>query len=237
MFVLYVMFVHWRLSESFLCRYTWKLLDRVYENMREHNPELSGDGQRTVIRPPQVLRQGTKKTVFANFMDLDDDLVVTQILSRLPFKSLMQFKSVYKPWKSTIEQDSYFIKLHRAHSQRLLRFFSIIPCKKGTKKTVLANFMDVCKSMHREPDHLIMFLLYELGTSGSLDSQHRLVVKGRFMPKNFEGILRRFINEYVICIRCKSPDTILTKKTRLFDLRYEEVTSLCISFTSVCFAN
>jgi hypothetical protein len=40
------------------------------------------------------------------------------------------------------------------------------------------------------------FLLAELGTSGSLDGQQRLVVKGRFAPKNFEGILRRYISEY-----------------------------------------
>jgi hypothetical protein len=39
------------------------------------------------------------------------------------------------------------------------------------------------------------FLLAEMGTSGSLDGQQRLVVKGRFAPKNFEGILRRYISK------------------------------------------
>ncbi|CAN0852600.1 Putative F-box protein At1g32420 [Linum grandiflorum] len=48
---------------------------------------------------------------------LDDDLVVTQILTRLPAKSLMRFKSVCKSWKSIIEQDSHFINLHYTHSQ------------------------------------------------------------------------------------------------------------------------
>ncbi|CAN1255399.1 Eukaryotic translation initiation factor 2 subunit beta [Linum perenne] len=131
--------------------YTYtELLDRVFNNLREYNPELSGDRRRTVMRPPQVLREGTKKTVFANFMDL-------------------------------------------------------------------------CKSMHRQPDHVMAFLLAELGTSGSLDGQQRLVVKGRFAPKNFEGILRRYINEYVICNGCKSPDTILSKENRIFFLRCEKV--------------
>lgn len=51
--------------------------------------------------------------------------------------------------------------------------------------------------MHRQPDHVMAFLLAELGTSGSLDGQQRLVVKGRFAPKNFEGILRRYISEYL----------------------------------------
>ncbi|OAY65009.1 Eukaryotic translation initiation factor 2 subunit beta [Ananas comosus] len=94
--------------------------------------------------------------------------------------------------------------------------------REGTKKTVFVNFMDLCKTMHRQPEHVMNFLLAEMGTSGSLDGQQRLVVKGRFAPKNFEGILRRYINEYVICNGCKSPDTILSKENRLFFLRCEQ---------------
>ncbi|XP_058214785.1 eukaryotic translation initiation factor 2 subunit beta-like isoform X1 [Rhododendron vialii] len=126
-----------------------ELLSRVFHILRENNPELAGDRRRTVMRPPQVLREGTKKTVFVNFMDL-------------------------------------------------------------------------CKTMHRQPEHVMTFLLAEMGTSGSLDGQQRLVIKGRFAPKNFEGILRRYINEYVICNGCKSPDTILSKENRLFFLRCEQ---------------
>lgn len=47
-----------------------QLLDRVFNILRENNPDLAGDRRRTVMRPPQVLREGTKKTVFVNFMDL-----------------------------------------------------------------------------------------------------------------------------------------------------------------------
>ncbi|KAL9270060.1 Eukaryotic translation initiation factor 2 subunit beta-like protein [Drosera capensis] len=130
--------------------YTYRELSgRVFGILREHNPELAGDRRRTVMRPPQVLREGTKKTVFVNFMDL-------------------------------------------------------------------------CKTMHRQPEHVMNFLLAEMGTNGSLDGQQRLVVKGRFAPKNFEGILRRYVNEYVICNGCKSADTILTKENRLFFLRCEQ---------------
>lgn len=38
--------------------------------LREKNPELTGERRRTVLKPPQVAREGTKKTVFTNFMDL-----------------------------------------------------------------------------------------------------------------------------------------------------------------------
>ncbi|KAM0053101.1 putative translation initiation factor IF2/IF5 [Helianthus debilis subsp. tardiflorus] len=133
--------------------YTYEeLLGRVFHTIRENNPELAADRRRTVMRPPQVLREGTKKTVFVNFMDL-------------------------------------------------------------------------CKTMHRQPDHVMTFLLAELGTSGSLDGQQRLVVKGRFAPKNFEGILRRYVNEYVICNGCKSTDTNFEKKDRLSFLICEKCCS------------
>ncbi|TXG68066.1 hypothetical protein EZV62_009341 [Acer yangbiense] len=46
------------------------LLGRVYNILRENNPELAEDRRRTVMRPSHVLHEGTKKTVFVNFMDL-----------------------------------------------------------------------------------------------------------------------------------------------------------------------
>ena len=94
--------------------------------------------------------------------------------------------------------------------------------REGTKKTVFVNFMDLCKTMHRQPEHVMTYLLAELGTNGNLDGQQRLVVKGRFAPKYFEGILRRYVTEYVMCNGCKSPDTVLTKENRLFFLRCEQ---------------
>ncbi|PKI33007.1 hypothetical protein CRG98_046589 [Punica granatum] len=76
--------------------------------------------------------------------------------------------------------------------------------REGTKKTVFVNFMDLCKSMHRQPDRVMAFLL-----AGSLDGQQRLVVKGRFAPKNFEGILRRYIST---CEKCGSGRSVLPIK-------------------------
>ncbi|KFM26271.1 Eukaryotic translation initiation factor 2 subunit beta [Auxenochlorella protothecoides] len=132
--------------------YTYEeLLDRVFGILKENNPELTGERRRTTLKPPQVAREGTKKTVFTNFMEL-------------------------------------------------------------------------CKSMNRNHEHVQAFLLAELGTSGSLDGQQRLIVKGRFLPKAFEGVLRRYINEYVLCNSCKSPDTLLDRdaSTRIMFMRCQQ---------------
>merc|ERR1712071_592685 len=42
----------------------------------------------------------------------------------------------------------------------------------GTKKTSFANFSEICKMLHRQPKHLLAFLLAELGTSGSVDGNN-----------------------------------------------------------------
>lgn len=52
--------------------YTYdELLVRVFNIMREKNPDMvAGKKQKFVMRPPQVVRIGTKKTSFANFTEV-----------------------------------------------------------------------------------------------------------------------------------------------------------------------
>uniref|UniRef100_A0A182LXN7 Eukaryotic translation initiation factor 2 subunit 2 n=1 Tax=Anopheles culicifacies TaxID=139723 RepID=A0A182LXN7_9DIPT len=97
----------------------------------------------------------------------------------------------------------------------------------GTKKTSFANFTEICKTLHRLQKHVLDFLLAELGTSGSVDGNNQLIIKGRFQPKQIENVLRRYIKEYVTCHTCRSPDTILQKDTRLFFLQCESCGSRC----------
>jgi len=131
------------------------LLERVFEIMRNKNPDMvAGKKQKFVMKPPQVVRIGTKKTSFA-------------------------------------------------------------------------NFNEICITLHRQPKHLLDFLLAELGTSGSVDGNSQLIIKGRFQQKQIENVLRRYIKEYVTCHTCRSPDTILQKDTRLFFLQCETCGSRC----------
>ncbi|KDN47595.1 hypothetical protein RSAG8_03385, partial [Rhizoctonia solani AG-8 WAC10335] len=120
-----------------------------------------------------------------------------------------------------------FYQVLRAQNPELAgekRKYTIAPPsvhRDGNKKTVFANISDICKRMHRQPDHVIQFLFAELGTTGSVDGSQRLVIKGRFQPKQLENVLRRYIVEYVTCKTCKSPDTILTKENRIYFMSCE----------------
>jgi len=47
------------------------LLTRFFTLLRSQHPDLAGDGRRSYkIPPPQVLREGNKKTIFANISDI-----------------------------------------------------------------------------------------------------------------------------------------------------------------------
>ncbi|ESK86866.1 translation initiation factor [Moniliophthora roreri MCA 2997] len=93
--------------------------------------------------------------------------------------------------------------------------------REGNKRSIFANVTDICKRMHRQPEHVIQFLFAEMGTTGSVDGAGRLVIKGRFQQKQVENVLRRYIVEYVTCKTCKSPDTLLTKENRIFFMSCE----------------
>lgn len=88
----------------------------------------------------------------------------------------------------------------------------------GNKKTLFANIKLIADKMHRPTEHVIHYLFTELGTSGSVDGTGRLVIKGRFQQKQIEGVLRRYMLEYVACKTCKSVNTTLNKENRLYFL-------------------
>jgi translation initiation factor 2 subunit 2 len=81
----------------------------------------------------------------------------------------------------------------------------------GTKKTLWTNFQEICKMMRRNPDHVFQFMLAELGTEGSIDGSQRFVIRGKFVSKYIESLLRKYIGEYVTCQMCRSFNTSLTR--------------------------
>ncbi len=68
--------------------------------------------------------------------------------------------------------------------------------REGNKKTIFANISDICKRMKRSDEHVTQFLFAELGTSGSVDGNRRLVIRGRFQQKQIENVLRRYISMF-----------------------------------------
>jgi len=81
----------------------------------------------------------------------------------------------------------------------------------GSRKTLWVNFQEICSMMKRDPQHVYSFLMAELGTEGSIDGNERLIIRGRYLPKYIESLLRKYVVEYVTCEMCRSPNTDLVK--------------------------
>ncbi len=71
------------------------------------------------------------------------------------------------------------------------------------------------------------FVAAELGAETSLDGVQRLILKGRYTPKQAESLLKKYINEYVMCHMCRNPETTLTRDsvTRLYFIQCENCSS------------
>ncbi len=82
------------------------------------------------------------------------------------------------------------------HTMSGSRSYKIPPpqcLREGNKKTIFANIVDISKRMKRTEEHLSSYLFAELGTTGSVDGNRRLVIKGRFQQKQIENVLRKYI--------------------------------------------
>ena len=81
----------------------------------------------------------------------------------------------------------------------------------SSKKTLWVNFQEICTMMQRPSEHVFQFFMAELGTEGSIDGNQRLVIRGKYVPKYIESLLRKYVVEYVTCEMCRSPNTDLEK--------------------------
>jgi len=81
----------------------------------------------------------------------------------------------------------------------------------SSKKTLWVNFQEICSMMQRDPQHVFSFFMAELGTEGSMDGNQRLIIRGKFVSKYIESLLRKYVVEYVTCEMCRSPNTDLVK--------------------------
>jgi translation initiation factor 2 subunit 2 len=86
------------------------------------------------------------------------------------------------------------------------------------KTTILENFAEIADIVRRDQDHLMKFLLGELGTAGKIDG-NRAIFNGKFEQSLINGLIKSYVDDYVICSECGKPDTRLVKDDRVLLLR------------------
>ena len=81
----------------------------------------------------------------------------------------------------------------------------------GSIKTTWINFEATVKSLNRDREHFLQFVLAEMAVEGSLDGSGYLMIRGRFRTNQFEKIIRSYVDQYVTCKNCRSTYTELAK--------------------------
>ena len=81
------------------------------------------------------------------------------------------------------------------------------------KTTVLRNFGAISEVIRRDKQHLLAFLLRELGTGGTLDGD-RVLFKGRILAPSINERLNDYVTTFVICQECGRPDSHFVKEGR-----------------------
>jgi len=121
--------------------------------------------------------------------------------------------------------DSYEALLNKAYASVTVQTESterfIVPEAKSYiegKTTVLENFAEIADIVRRDQDHLMKYLLGELGTAGKIDG-NRAIFNGKFEPALINGLIKSYVDDYVICSECGKPDTRLVKDDRVLLLR------------------
>lgn len=87
-------------------------------------------------------------------------------------------------------------------------------------RTILNNMKEICEAFNRDPPHLLKFLSGEMATAATMRGP-RAIFQGRFGPDTFERLIKRYVNEFVVCPVCTRPDTKIAKEKRFLFLRCE----------------
>jgi translation initiation factor 2 subunit 2 len=88
------------------------------------------------------------------------------------------------------------------------------------KQTVIRNFGDIVEALRRDPEHLLHFLLRELGAPGFIESR-RAILKAKISPSQITDRINGYTETWVICSECGRPDTHINKEGRILVLECE----------------
>jgi len=88
------------------------------------------------------------------------------------------------------------------------------------KITVIRNFIDITDKLRRDPQHVLQYLLRELGTPGNVEGR-RSVLKAKLSVSQISDRIQEYTDTFVICSECGLPDTHMLKEGRTLVLECE----------------
>jgi translation initiation factor 2 subunit 2 len=75
-------------------------------------------------------------------------------------------------------------------------------------RTIVTNFSQIATCARRDSSHLIKYLSKELASQCEI-SGDRLILSRKLSSKDINDKIEKYFQKYVICTKCKKPDTEL----------------------------
>jgi|EP00806_Schmidingerella_arcuata_P002258 translation initiation factor 2 subunit 2 len=88
-------------------------------------------------------------------------------------------------------------------------------------KTSIQNFDTLCMQLDRDKGHLLEFLKTEMDVEGNFGSEGNVLLQGRHKGPMVNGLYKKYVEQYVRCLGCKSIKTEMSRdpSTRLLNLK------------------
>lgn len=107
--------------------------------------------------------------------------------------------------RSDVKDPFYRYKMERLQSK--------IEGKGNGIKTVIVNLSSVAASLARPGDYVIKYFGFELGAqTNSSPADDRWIINGAHEASKLQDYLDGFINRFVLCKKCKNPETVVVIK-------------------------
>lgn len=149
----------------------------------------------------------TKKKIYRKIVLINENNDYFDLLKRI-YAMIKNENNV----KDTNQKSTQFIFENRFIESPIVE-------KEGTKKVAWKNFQSCCHAINRNVQHVLLFVLSELGTTGNISDIKGLVIRGRYSALNFEQLLKKYIQAYVTCNSCYKNNTSIKKENRI-DFKY-----------------
>ncbi len=102
-------------------------------------------------------------------------------------------------------------------SQERLKIPRPILMEEG-KQTIVRNFVDISDMINRNEREVAKFFMKEFGIGVNVDGR-RLIINRKISDEEFNNKLEQYLNVYVRCYECNSPDTEIVKEGRVSVIR------------------
>ena len=88
-------------------------------------------------------------------------------------------------------------------------------------KTSITNFDVLCQQLDRDKTHVLEFFKTEMDVEGNFGSEANVLLQGRHKAPMINGLYKKYVEQFVKCLGCKSIKTTMTRdpSTRLLNLK------------------